>query len=74
MCKHHPSMLTICEVVRRTGLSPCTIYRKIRDGSFPRQVKVGIHASRWPEAEITAWIQARLDARDVTPTKPKPQK
>lgn len=67
-------LVTLREIERRTGFGHSTIYKMIAEGSFPRQVKVGRQGVRWLEAEITAWIQARLDAREVTPTKPKPRK
>ncbi len=62
------------EVERRTGLSRSAIYEQIGQGTFPRPAKIGRQGVRWLEAEITAWIQARLDAREVTPTKPTPHK
>ncbi|WP_047236683.1 helix-turn-helix transcriptional regulator [Chromobacterium subtsugae] len=48
--------LRIDEVVNRTGLSLPTIYRRIRQGDFPRQVKLGARASAWLESEVDAWI------------------
>ena len=62
MPKETDILLSLPEVVRRTGLSRPTIYRKIGDGSFPRQVKAGKHAVRWRESAITAWIESRPDA------------
>ena len=74
MPKEPDILLTRREVERRTGLKHTAIYEQMGEGTFPRPVKVGRQGVRWLEAEITAWIQARLDARDVTPTKPKPRK
>jgi predicted DNA-binding transcriptional regulator AlpA len=34
-------ILRIRTVLNRTGLSRSTLYRKMSDGSFPRQVKIG---------------------------------
>lgn len=47
------------EVERRTGLATTTIYRKMREGSFPEPVKVGARAVRWPASEIEAWLADR---------------
>ena len=52
-------LLRLSEVLTRTGLARTTIYRKMRDGSFPEPLKIGARAVRWPESEITAWLAAR---------------
>ena len=44
------------EVEERTGLATTTIYRKMREGTFPEPVKVGARAVRWPASEIEAWL------------------
>ena len=74
MYPHYDVLLTRREVERRTGLSRSTIYKKMREGTFPRPVKVGSRGVRWLERDITAWIQSCLDASDVTATKPKRRK
>jgi prophage regulatory protein len=43
-------------VLERTALSRATIYRKIADGTFPRQVKISIHGAGWYESDIDRWI------------------
>lgn len=43
-------------VLARTGLSRSTLYRKIRDGSFPEQVRISIHGAGWRESAINRWI------------------
>lgn len=55
-------LLPIHEIERRTGLCRSYVYEKIRDGTFPRPVKVGKRAVRWRERDITAWIQSLPDA------------
>src|SRR3546814_6773545 len=36
----------------RTGLSRSTIYRKITEGTFPRQQKLGVHGAGWHKSAI----------------------
>ena len=48
-------------VMRRTGLGRSTIYKKIADGEFPRQIKLGDRAVGWLDDEIDAYNQARID-------------
>lgn len=43
-------------VLERTGLSRSTIYRKIREGSFPAQLKLTVHGAGWHESAVSLWI------------------
>ena len=43
-------------VLDRTGLSRSTIYRKIREGSFPAQVSICANGAGWYESAINRWI------------------
>lgn len=43
-------------VLDRTGLSRSTIYRKINEGTFPRQIPISINGAGWRESEINRWI------------------
>lgn len=47
-------------VLRRTGDSKSTHYKKIEEGLFTKPVKIGPRASAWPDSEITALINARI--------------
>jgi len=52
-------LLTRSEVERRTGLSRSTLYRKMRDGTFPVPLKVSERAVRWRESDIRAYVDSR---------------
>lgn len=43
-------------VLARTGLSRSTLYRKIGEGTFPRQLKISIHGAGWRESAINKWM------------------
>ncbi len=43
-------------VLARTGLSRSTLYRKITEGTFPRQVPISIHGTGWHESAVNRWI------------------
>ena len=50
------------EVVKITGLSKTTIWRRVRSGDFPAPIRLGGLAARsvgWREAEIERWIDTR---------------
>ncbi|MDE9430059.1 AlpA family transcriptional regulator [Xenorhabdus bovienii] len=56
------SFIKIPEVCRRTGLGKSTIYKYISEGKFPKQIKVGSHASAFVESEVDTWINRRIIA------------
>ncbi len=58
-------LLRFEEVAQRTALSRDSIYRLGREGRFPRPIKVSQWASRWVEAEVQAFIDARIAERDA---------
>jgi predicted DNA-binding transcriptional regulator AlpA len=39
--------------------SPATIWRKVKDGSFPKPVKLGDRITAWQVSEIEEWLAAR---------------
>ncbi len=43
-------------VLARTGLSRSTLYRKIADGTFPRQTPISVHGAGWHESAVDRWI------------------
>ena len=51
-------------VENRTGLSRSTIYLLMQNGQFPKPVRIGGRAVAWPEAEVEAWLNARLAERE----------
>ena len=51
-------------VENRTGLSRSTIYLLMQNGQFPKPVRIGGRAVAWPEADVEAWLNARLAERD----------
>ena len=48
-------LYTIAEVVEITGFSDSTIWAKIKAGGFPRPLKLGLRAVRWPESVLVDW-------------------
>lgn len=59
-------LLKIRELVAETSLSRATIYRAIRRGEFPDRIKISPRRVGWPEADVTAWIEAQRPPRGGT--------
>lgn len=49
-------ILRLNAVLDRTGLSRSTLYRKIGEGTFPRQIKLSKRCAGWREAAVEQWI------------------
>jgi len=48
-------ILRLNAVLDLTGLSRSTLYRKLADGSFPRQVKLSSRCVGWRSSAIIEW-------------------
>lgn len=46
-------------VKEETGLSKSTIYQGIKDGTFPKPVKISERAVGWRQSDIIAWQASR---------------
>ena len=62
--KRPPKMIIRqAEVLRRTGFSRSTLYLRIANGEFPRQLSLGARSVGWIEEEVDAWIKQRASMR-----------
>ena len=55
-------IMRIPEVVKITGLSKATIWRRVKSGDFPAPLRLGNLNSRsigWREGEVEKWIDSR---------------
>ncbi|WP_336798133.1 AlpA family transcriptional regulator [Erwinia aphidicola] len=43
-----------------TGLTDKWFYKLIKDGEFPKPIKLG-RSSRWMQSEVEAWVQNRIN-------------
>jgi len=65
-------ILRMRTVLDRTGLSRSTIYRKMGEGTFPRQVEISEHCRGWRESAINRWIADPAAYRETIGTEPSP--
>jgi len=57
-------LISAKEVCRRTSLSRASLYRLMAQGAFPKPVPLHGVRKAWVEAEIDAWVVARITARN----------
>lgn len=51
------------EVESKTGFKRAHIYNLIKQGRFPKPMRLGVRAVGWDSFEIEAWIAERLSER-----------
>jgi prophage regulatory protein len=56
LMSYNDRIIRLKTVLARTGLSRSTLYRKIGEGTFPRQVPISIHGAGWHESAVNRWI------------------
>lgn len=50
-------ILRIKEVMARTGLKRTTLYAKIAQGTFPRQLQISERCAGWRQSDIEKWLR-----------------
>jgi prophage regulatory protein len=60
------TIIRLEEVLRRTGLSRSTIYTRIANSEFPRQISLGARSVGWVEEEVDGWIRRRVVMRPAS--------
>ena len=55
------AILRLSAVKNRTGLSRSSIYLRISQGTFPKQISLGGRAIGWIEDEIEAWLATQIE-------------
>lgn len=61
----HPSLtedqfVDMAFITTLTGLTDKWFYKLIKDGSFPKPIKLG-RSSRWLKSEVETWLQERIN-------------
>ncbi|MCS5706917.1 AlpA family transcriptional regulator [Synechococcus sp. FGCU-3] len=55
-------LLRLPQVKQSTGLSKSTIYSRIAEGTFPKQIPLGPRLVVWVESDIQNWIAEQVSA------------
>ena len=55
---HVERLLDKWAIEDRTSLDITTIYRKIKDGTFPHPVRVGKRRVAWRESDVATWLSS----------------
>ncbi len=50
-------ILRLKTVLERTGLSRSTMYRKMQNGSFPKNIQISTRCKGWRESAVNEWLR-----------------
>ncbi|MEI9852022.1 MAG: AlpA family transcriptional regulator [Sphingomonas sp.] len=50
-------ILRLKTVLERTGLSRSTMYRKMQNGTFPKNVQISTRCTGWRESAVNEWMR-----------------
>lgn len=54
-------ILRLPAVKSRTGLARSTIYLRMSQGTFPKQISLGGRTVGWVESEIEMWLSNQIE-------------
>lgn len=50
-------ILRLKAVLERTGLSRSTMYRKMQNGTFPKNLQISTRCTGWRESAVNEWMR-----------------
>lgn len=53
------------ELSARIGLARSAIYQAVKDGRFPKPIRVGARAVAWRHQDVESWLQSRAAQREA---------
>lgn len=59
------TILRLPQVLTRTGLSRSLLYQKINEGTFPKQIPLGVRAIGFSENSVNRWIENQIKSATV---------
>lgn len=57
-------MLRLNEVQHLTGIGRSAIYTRMKEGTFPKQVKIGPNSVAWRQSDIAQWMASLTSSND----------
>ena len=53
-------LLRLRDVISIVGMKRSWILQKVKEGEFPKPIKLSNRANAWRESDITQWIENKL--------------
>ena len=61
---NYPRLIKLDTVIEITTLTVSTIYRLMKNGQFPKQIKISERSTRWSESEVLNYIEEKFKSRE----------
>jgi prophage regulatory protein len=61
-------VLRLATLLPVIDISAPTLWRRVKDKSFPQPISLGGRSKGWLQSEVQAWIKERADLRDQSRT------
>ena len=58
-------LLKLLEVAEFLNVSKAQVYNLVKQGSLPKQIKIGKGGSAWLMSDIDAWLEFKIEERDM---------
>ena len=59
------ALYRISPLVKNIGVSKSTIWLWVKEGSFPKPIRLGKKSVAWLGSDIENWIQSRVNAANI---------
>lgn len=53
-------LLRLSDVEQAAGIKKSTIYQLMREGKFPKCVRITRRVAAWPESAVLTWVNERI--------------
>ena len=54
----------LSQLKQQLSVSRSSIWAWVKEGSFPKPIKLGKNCTAWNAEEVHAWVQSRIDLRN----------
>jgi prophage regulatory protein len=61
-------LLRLQEVLQIVPFCQPHLYRLMKRGEFPRQIRIGANRVAWRESDIRAWVESKGKGQSKTPS------
>jgi prophage regulatory protein len=63
-------LLRLPTVLARVGWGRSTLYKRVKEGTFPSPIELGLRARAWIGSEVDEWIAQRISETRGAPKAP----
>jgi prophage regulatory protein len=58
-------LIRLPQIIEITGMKKASIYLWMKEGRFPKPIRIGARSVGWVEKEVGDWVRERINARDA---------